>query len=396
MNIIFVSVGSLPMPPVNGGAAENLVQLLIEENEVEHRHRMVVFGCWDERATLEAVKYKHTEYRFVKRNGYIDRLLRFFSKLMIKLVKKNYALDKKRYAHMVLRIIKKEYSDFDYIILENGMYMIRELSKSKIPVIYHAHNDWVGHGAFDEKDAEKCYGLITISDYISDCYKRLQGLNGKGIYKLLNCVDETKLIRNDEFRHKFRTERGIKDSDIVCVFAGRIHPTKGVLELLQAFEQINRKDIYLLVVGGIDYNNNGMNAYSEKCERIVKQLEARVICTGYIPYAQIQNYYSVADIGIVPSVWDEPGGRVLTEMQLMSLPLICTITGGMSDYVSDESCVVLSTEKLVDNIVESILKLADDRELRNEMSLKAYNKAKEFTRKMYYDCFCRIMDKINE
>ena len=33
MNILIISAGVLPMPPVNGGAVENLINMFLEENE---------------------------------------------------------------------------------------------------------------------------------------------------------------------------------------------------------------------------------------------------------------------------------------------------------------------------------------------------------------------------
>lgn len=394
MKLVFVSYGSLPMPPVKGGAVENLSQMLIDENEFENRHHMVSIGCYNKKAVLTSQKYKNATYEFVKTFYMTNHILLFVSRIIRKLLRINIALGQEYYAYKVSRIINNKHKDADYIIVENGIHFGYYAKRTGIPVIYHAHNDWVGYGAFTERDASSICAVITISDYISDCFRKLNGIKLKKIYKLLNGVDETVFVKNEAFRRTYRKSCGIREDEVVCVYSGRIHPTKGVFELLTAFEKLKREDIYLLILGGINYSDNGSNDYSKKCDALINKLNDKVIRVGYVPYEKMPDYYSVADIGIMPSVWAEPGGRVLTEMQIMSLPIICTLTGGMGDYVNEENSILIPIDNLVDRMCTEIVRLADDVKLRKEISVKSYNNAKQFTKKRYFEEFCGIIEEI--
>ena len=396
MKIIFVTAGSLPMPPVNGGAAENLVQLLIDENETIKKHDFVIFSCKNEKAITESQKYSHAIYEYIKRNDIIDNVLEIATKVFVKLTGKNYGLPIKRYIKKISGMIKNKYSDCDYIVVENGNNMMQGLTRLGIPVIYHAHNDWVGHGSFTNSDAGCCRAVISVSDYISSCYQRLENMGGRKVYRLLNCVDETRFLMNNAFREAFRKQNGIKETDTLVVFAGRIHPTKGVLELLRAFAGIKRSDIFLLILGGTNYSDDGTNEYMEKCKEYIRQIGTNVICTGYITYDSIPDYYSAADVGIMPSIWEEPAGRVLTEMQAMGLPLICTITGGMREYIIEGGYLSLEVANLERDITSNILMLADNVEMRKQLAEKSQIYAQGFTKRKYYETFCKILESINE
>lgn len=219
---------------------------------------------------------------------------------------------------------------------------------------------------------------------------------GKKVYRLLNCVDETRFLMNNAFREAFRKQNGIKETDTLVVFAGRIHPTKGVLELLRAFAGIKRSDIFLLILGGTNYSDDGTNEYMEKCKEYIRQIGTNVICTGYITYDSIPDYYSAADVGIMPSVWEEPGGRVLMEMQTIGLSLICTTTGGTSEYIVDGGYLPLEVANLEGDITSSILMLADNVEMRKQFAEKSQKYAQGFTKRKYYETFCKILESINE
>ena len=50
-------VESLPLPPVKGGAVENLTQLIIDNNEDRHDLDIYVFSKYDGAAAAEAKQY---------------------------------------------------------------------------------------------------------------------------------------------------------------------------------------------------------------------------------------------------------------------------------------------------------------------------------------------------
>ena len=65
-NIAIITSGYLPLPPVKGGAVENLVQLLADENEQKNKLDLTIFSIYDKNAKDESVNYKNTHYVFIK------------------------------------------------------------------------------------------------------------------------------------------------------------------------------------------------------------------------------------------------------------------------------------------------------------------------------------------
>ena len=72
-------VESLPLPPVKGGAVENLTQLIIDNNEDRHDLDIYVFSKYDGAAAAEAKQYHNTQYKYCNPSGIyvlIDILLK--------------------------------------------------------------------------------------------------------------------------------------------------------------------------------------------------------------------------------------------------------------------------------------------------------------------------------
>ena len=88
-NIAIITSGYLPLPPVKGGAVENLVQLLADENEQKNKLDLTIFSIYDKNAKDESVNYKNTHYVFIKIPviiQYLDLIIYFiFSKFESKL-----------------------------------------------------------------------------------------------------------------------------------------------------------------------------------------------------------------------------------------------------------------------------------------------------------------------
>ena len=63
--ICLVVGNTLPVPAVMGGAIEELVTVLLEQNEIEKKIELVVFSKANEQAEKMAERYKNSEVIFV-------------------------------------------------------------------------------------------------------------------------------------------------------------------------------------------------------------------------------------------------------------------------------------------------------------------------------------------
>ena len=91
-------------------------------------------------------------------------------------------------------------------------------------------------------------------------------------------------------------------------------------------------------------------------------------------------------------MWEEGAGLVAIEGMANGLPLIITKSGGMPEYTGKECAIILDRdEKLTDNIADSILKLFDDADLRQKMSLAGIERSKLFSKEKYFANYMNIL-----
>ncbi|MGF1494687.1 MAG: glycosyltransferase family 4 protein, partial [Microcoleaceae cyanobacterium] len=103
--------------------------------------------------------------------------------------------------------------------------------------------------------------------------------------------------------------------------------------------------------------------------------------TGFVPQATVSQYYGAADIFCFPSI-REFGGAVVLEAMAHGLPCIVADYGGIGEYVTEEmGCKIelKSHQDLIEQLQAKIELLVEDTVLRQQMSVKAIERAKKFT-----------------
>ena len=91
-------------------------------------------------------------------------------------------------------------------------------------------------------------------------------------------------------------------------------------------------------------------------------------------------------MAVLPSVWEEPAGNVVPECMAAGLPLIITNSGGMIEYVNEETALVVEKEQgLVKNLRRAMEYLYENPDVRDKMGRAAEEKAKDYDIMIYYD-----------
>ena len=146
-----------------------------------------------------------------------------------------------------------------------------------------------------------------------------------------------------------------------------------------------------MLIGSFYYSLNKDDEFSRNIVERAKKMD-NVTYLGYIPNSELQDYYSISDIQVVPSTWQEGAGLVALEGMASGLPLIITDSGGMVEYVNDDCAIKLPIDdNLPQNLSENIINLANEKQLRKMMSEAGKNRAAIFDKEMYYNNFVGIM-----
>jgi glycosyltransferase involved in cell wall biosynthesis len=166
-------------------------------------------------------------------------------------------------------------------------------------------------------------------------------------------------------------------SQINLLFVGRLVPYKCadvVIESIGNLDQAMQSKIRLTIVGDGSERN--------KLENRVKELNLAEIVSfaGWVNQSETLDYYRKADIFCFPSV-REFGGAVVIEAMACGLPCIVANNGGIGEYVNEETgfkIEPISREYLTQELTTKIKMLVEDDKLRQSMSAKAIERAKEF------------------
>lgn len=146
-----------------------------------------------------------------------------------------------------------------------------------------------------------------------------------------------------------RKRLGIPSSKKVILSFGMIKKYKGQIELVKAFEKLN-KDYFCLIVG------SGRNdpETSEFIKKKAKQYKDRLLFIDkYIPEDKIQIYFNASDVVVLPYKWITQSGIVPLAYSF-SKPVIITDVGASSEMVTDGETGLLIPPNNIDVLVQAI------------------------------------------
>ena len=363
MKIAILTSGILPLPAVQGGAVENLTDFYLEYNNQHRLHNITIYSVWHPDVERHpALQSTVNHYVYIKVTG-------FWAKLKKKWYQHTHH---EEYYHYTIEFYLQEAikdisrRSYDIILIENRpAYALKLKEVSNAKLVYHLHNeklDSKSEKALDIYNAATC--IITVSDYIKS---RVLTINhyDKKTTTVYNGID---LHAFSSCNHSInRNSIGLQEDDFVMVFSGRVTAEKGIMQLIEAMTLLqDLPRIKLLVIGSSFYgNDDNENSFAKALREKAAHLSDRIIFTGFIPYAQMPNYLQIADIAVIPSVWDDPFPTTVLEAQAMGLPIISTRRGGIPEQITEESAILLDTDEyFVDNLATAIRDLYQHPEKR--------------------------------
>ena len=184
-------------------------------------------------------------------------------------------------------------------------------------------------------------------------------------------VDVEKFSPDANKRREERTRLGLKDSDVVFIFMGRMNREKGIYELLGAFNRLakNNEDVKLLLIG----SNEGIPDEVFKSYPNIVYGE-NLVCYGYTktPYYALQ----AGDVLCLPS-YREGFGISVIEASAVTLPVIVSDIYGLRDAFDDGKTGLKCKPRDVDSLYEVMETLYNNKDLRVSLGKAGRERAKE-------------------
>ncbi|AHX77595.1 TPA: lipopolysaccharide N-acetylglucosaminyltransferase [Salmonella enterica subsp. enterica] len=254
-----------------------------------------------------------------------------FSRLYKRLFQKWTRLDPLPYSQRILNIAKDfNVTDDSVIIVHNSIKLYRQIRKRapKAKMVMHMHN------AFEPDGLDQNVKMIVPSMFLKKHYQVY--LPDADIAIVPNGIDLEAYQKKAVPLQK--SDLGITPEKKTIFFAGRISPDKGVTLLLQAFEQLlkERNDIELVVVGDYMSKSKGEKAtYQREVRELAERLKPHCHMVGGVTPEEIYNYYSLADLVVIPSQFQEPFCMVAIEAMGAGKPVLVSTRGGMTEFVKE-------------------------------------------------------------
>jgi len=183
-------------------------------------------------------------------------------------------------------------------------------------------------------------------------------------------------IDENNNKDSFKKQFGFLNDDHIILFVGRIQEGKGIEKLIEAFKQLTNdyENLQLILVG-----KGELEPFMEQ----VQDNFGRVSFTGKLTAEQVKQLYQIANIGVIPSEFEQCS-YVALEMMQHGLPIVCSDAPGLKElFINEENSLIaplqartnglLGLEITSQGLYKAIKRLLTDRVLARKLSQNVYN-----------------------
>jgi len=165
------------------------------------------------------------------------------------------------------------------------------------------------------------YKIIPNSKFVRDILVK-HGYPEKKIQVIYNIID-TLPARGESYPKKN-----------TIVFAGQLEKSKGIWDIILAFNLLNYKNLSLLIAGD--------GREMEKLKSYIKEKEiSNIKFLGRLPNEKVRDLYRESKIVVSPFISPEAFSRVILESFATGTPLITTGVGGNSEGIKNRETGIL-------------------------------------------------------
>ena len=193
--------------------------------------------------------------------------------------------------------------------------------------------------------------------------------------KVINNGIDTEEFNPTTVLRELREKFNISKEKIIIGTAGRVVPRKNFEHFVQLGIDVckkYKKDCLFVLVGDTPYYF-GQNLMTKLKAMVKKEnLEDKFIFTGYTD--KVEAYISDFDIFFIPSMYEDPFPRVVIESMALGKPVLGYNIGGIGEAI-DNKVNGYSFNLDDSSVIDSLLELIEDEELRLKMSFEARKKA---------------------
>jgi glycosyltransferase involved in cell wall biosynthesis len=260
-----------------------------------------------------------------------------------------------------------------------GSEALKFSKKLNIPLVFTYHiryEDYSHYVPFIPESISKKYIRKMTTKYSNQCDNIIapssaikKMLVDRGIKSSISIIPSG--INIDNFKKdtgkkgEIKEKYNIKSDDILLITACRLTEEKNLGFLIRSFAKIKKKNnnVKFMIVGD--------GAVKKDLEKSAEEfgIKDSVIFTGLVDRTKIVDLYQASDIFVFSSK-TETQGLVAVEAMAAGNPVVAVKASGIEDMVKDGEDGFLTFES-EEEFSESVLKIVNDKNLREKMSAQA-------------------------
>jgi amino acid adenylation domain-containing protein len=187
----------------------------------------------------------------------------------------------------------------------------------------------------EERCATQSDALITVSRFMSSLLTDWYHAEAQRVHVVYNGFDPSIFAasRGDTAERARLRRQWSADDRRVIFYAGRLGVQKGIEALLESSSRLlaRRDDVRIVIAGA------AVQGYEANLDALKRRHAAhgdRIRFCGAVPRDELARLYQIADVAVVPSLY-EPFGYAALEAMAAGVPLVATRTGGLVEIVED-------------------------------------------------------------
>ena len=240
--------------------------------------------------------------------------------------------------------------------------------------------------------------LIINGKYVYKKYSQL-GINKNKMKIFVGGVDTKvfKPLKNIQTKNKIKNELGFLKDGINLLCVCRIVPFKGLEYLIKSLLILKVNFNFKLIIVGDGPLRNKIQELINKL-----RLENKIILYGEVNHDKLPKFFQAADIYVQTPVnytktvqggkyiHTETMGRSYLEAIASNIPIVASSVGGVTTLLRKNKCGILTKEKDIKQIAQSIKKIITNKKLRLAIIKHEKTQAKNYDWKYIFNSYDNI------
>jgi spore coat protein SA len=240
-------------------------------------------------------------------------------------------------------------------------------------IVLHLQNDHLGHWTASMLDelAQYLEVVAVCSEYLRDTFAP----------KSTRLAAKTRVVPNGVNTSLFFPREQMRDPKTIF-FVGRLHPEKGVLELVQAYARVLKihSDAKLVIAGSTGFGDHVLTPYVREVEALASSMSkghpGGMQFIGYLHHDRdLPAWFLRAAFFTSPSIFQEPFGLVNAEAMACATPVVGSRRGGIPEVLGGTGLLINPED--IEGFADAMGMLLGNPEYSAKLGRAAYQRCRE-------------------